>query len=115
MKQGVPCGAARIIYREQPGITARSNRILLTQMNVVSTTRFDCAEVRNLADAYADHELPVETYRGVREHVSRCWDCKDLIQDKILLKGRIRSAVKALAVPASLGRDLRSLIARNPI
>jgi predicted anti-sigma-YlaC factor YlaD len=71
-------------------------------MKVISIGRFECREVRELADAFIDNELLVETNLQVLGHLGRCRDCRAFVEEKSRLKRLVYSSVKQLDVPEAL-------------
>ena len=71
-------------------------------MKVISIGRFECREVRELADAFIDNELLVETTLQVLGHIDRCRDCRAFVEEKIRLKRLVYTSVKQLDVPETL-------------
>src|SRR5882724_2075337 len=82
-------------------------------MKVLAINRLVCVNVEALADALIDNELSVETNLLVLPHLSRCHDCKAMMQEKTRIKQMLRVCVRRIVAPGRLVRVVRAGIAKN--
>jgi len=69
-----------------------------------------CEKTRKLLDAYVSNELLVETNQDVVRHLEGCPVCTAEVEARMLLRTRLRSAVKAQDVPPELQVRIRQQI-----
>lgn len=53
-----------------------------------------CRDFRELIDSYLSDELLTETNHGVLHHLEQCADCRSVIEERRIFRGRLRSAVQ---------------------
>ncbi len=80
------------------------------RMKVISISRFACSEVTELADAYIDNELLLETKLRVVGHARNCIDCREWIEGTARLKRVVQAAARRQETPAHFRRELRDAI-----
>ena len=80
------------------------------QVNSISINGFGCNEMRQLSDAFIDHELLGEAQLQMLQHIRRCSNCSAFIEEKVGLKRLVRASVKGLTVPATLLQRVRAHI-----
>jgi hypothetical protein len=72
-----------------------------------------CRDVRERSDAFVDNELLIEAIVRILRHIGICDGCRELVEEKVRLKRRVRASVRGLGVPSSLGTSIRGLIRSN--
>ena len=71
---------------------------------------FACREARRLSDAYVDLQLPFEARLHMVNHLNRCIECRDFVEEKTRCKSLVRRAVSGVRAPDRLRDDIRMLI-----
>jgi putative zinc finger protein len=71
-------------------------------MTLVPIGPKQCEKTRKYLDSYISNELTVETNHDVLKHLENCSKCSHVLQDLLLLRNRLREAVKQEVVPAAL-------------
>lgn len=77
-------------------------------MKVTIITRHECDYTRELADAYIDNELLVETSLRITAHLERCAECRQYVMERAMVKDRIRESVRGQASPPELKNQVLS-------
>ena len=68
----------------------------------------DCAKVRGFLDAFLDHQVSVETLLRVTDHMKRCRECLQLVQEGMRLKRALRRVVNSTPLPYGLSMRIRT-------
>ena len=79
-------------------------------MKVISMEKKICEKTQKSLDAYVDNELLVETNQEVLKHLEGCSDCSEALQVRQKSKARLKQAVSAEFVPASLRNRIQAAI-----
>jgi hypothetical protein len=77
-------------------------------MKLILMSWFACGAVTDLSDAYLDNELCIETTLQVLRHIGSCGPCRKLIEQKAMVKQRVKISVKAIDCPSALRRAVYS-------
>src|SRR5262245_43334772 len=79
-------------------------------MTVVPIGPKQCEKTRKYLDSYISNELTVETNHEVLKHLEKCSECSHVLQDLLLLRNRLRDAVKQEVVPPALRERVKRSI-----
>ena len=79
-------------------------------MKVISMEDKICEKIQKSLDAYVDNELLVETNQEVLKHLENCPDCSQALQVRQRSKTRLKQAVDAEPVPATLRNRIQAAI-----
>jgi Putative zinc-finger len=79
-------------------------------MKVISMEKKLCEKTQKSLDTYADNELLVETNQEVLKHLESCPACSEALQLRLRHKARLKQAVNAEVVPASLRDRIQATI-----
>jgi anti-sigma factor (TIGR02949 family) len=79
-------------------------------MNRIQFGESGCEKTRRYMDDYLSNELLVETNHEMLRHLETCADCARELEMRARLRGRLKSAVQAQAVPPELPALVRERI-----
>jgi predicted anti-sigma-YlaC factor YlaD len=74
------------------------------------TSQFGCTQVRKVAGAWLDGELPEKIKALVIGHLRICKECLGLAEDLARVKRAVRASVRSEAVPAFLSQRIQGLM-----
>ncbi len=82
-------------------------------MRVVDFGRSECQRIEHDLDAYINNELTEETSRAVAAHLEKCTSCAEELISRTRLRGMVKQAVQAQAIPGSIEARLRDRLRRE--
>jgi len=82
-------------------------------MSVIPIAPKHCERARKYLDSYISNELMVETNHDLLKHLEGCVECSRLLQDRLLIRNRLREAVNRESVPDALRERLEASLRRE--
>jgi anti-sigma factor RsiW len=79
-------------------------------MTVVPIGPKYCEKTRKYLDFYIDNELMTETNHEMFKHLEGCRECSQAMQDRLLIRNRLREAVNREPIPRTLQERLQKTI-----
>jgi anti-sigma factor (TIGR02949 family) len=70
----------------------------------------DCKKLREVLDAYMDHELSVDAAAQAEAHIAECDACRRAVENLARLREAVRSAAGTPEAPAQLVERVRSSV-----
>src|SRR5216684_445993 len=82
-------------------------------MRVLEFRSGECQGIRQYLDSYVSNELMIETNHQVLKHLERCSGCTTLLEQRVYVRDRLRTAVAAQEVNHELHLRISTSLRRK--